>query len=63
MANCFGSTIFASGLANAAAAGIVHGIGFTKAGIAAGSMAAKMMSATAIASGGGILATSGVAML
>ncbi len=42
---------------------LVHEIGFTKAGIAAGSMAAKMMSATAIASGGGILATSGVVLL
>lgn len=63
MPNCFGSVIGASGLANAAAAGIVNGIGFTKAGIAAGSIAAKMMSATAIASSGGISASSGVALL
>ena len=29
MTNCVGSVIGATGIANAAAAGIVHGIGFT----------------------------------
>ncbi len=35
------------GIANAAAASILHGIGFTQAGISAGSFAASMMSAAA----------------
>ena len=37
--------------------------GFTSAGIAAGSIAAKMMSAAAIANGGGVAAGSAVAVL
>ncbi|NXM40664.1 IFI27 protein, partial [Gymnorhina tibicen] len=38
-------------------------LGFTGAGIAAGSVAAKMMSAAAIANGGGVAAGSTVAVL
>lgn len=37
--------------------------GYTSAGIAAGSLAAKMMSVTAIANGGGVAAGSAVATL
>ncbi|XP_042295066.1 interferon alpha-inducible protein 27-like protein 2A [Sceloporus undulatus] len=42
---------------------VLGALGFTSAGIAAGSVAAKMMSASAIASGGGIAAGGPVAML
>ncbi|XP_065432999.1 interferon alpha-inducible protein 27-like protein 2A [Chrysemys picta bellii] len=38
-------------------------VGFTGAGIAAGTLAAKMMSAAAIANGGGVAAGSAVAVL
>ncbi|XP_007424135.1 interferon alpha-inducible protein 27-like protein 2A [Python bivittatus] len=41
---------------------ILGAVGFTTAGIAAGSLAAKMMSAAAIASGGGVAAGSFVAI-
>ncbi|NWR58603.1 I27L2 protein, partial [Bucorvus abyssinicus] len=41
----------------------IGALGFTGAGIAAGSVAAKMMSAAAIASGGGVAAGSIVAVL
>uniref|UniRef100_A0A671XIY3 Uncharacterized protein n=1 Tax=Sparus aurata TaxID=8175 RepID=A0A671XIY3_SPAAU len=37
--------------------------GFTSAGVAAGSVAAKMMSAAAVANGGGVAAGSAVAVL
>ncbi|XP_067316668.1 interferon alpha-inducible protein 27-like protein 2A [Anolis sagrei] len=42
---------------------VLGAAGFTSAGIAAGSIAAKMMSASAIASGGGVAAGSSVAVL
>uniref|UniRef100_H0XNF0 Uncharacterized protein n=2 Tax=Otolemur garnettii TaxID=30611 RepID=H0XNF0_OTOGA len=42
---------------------VLSAIGFTKAGIAASSIAAKMMSAAAIANGGGVSAGSLVAIL
>ncbi|XP_027755841.1 interferon alpha-inducible protein 27-like protein 2A [Empidonax traillii] len=41
----------------------IAGLGFTAGGIAAGSIAAKMMSAAAIANGGGVAAGSIVALL
>lgn len=41
----------------------VWSLGFTAAGITAGSVAAKMMSAAAIANGGGVAAGSAVAVL
>ncbi|XP_074790390.1 interferon alpha-inducible protein 27-like protein 2A [Natator depressus] len=42
---------------------VVGAVGFTGAGIAAGSIAAKMMSAAAVANGGGVAAGSAVATL
>ncbi|XP_032084148.1 interferon alpha-inducible protein 27-like protein 2A isoform X2 [Thamnophis elegans] len=42
---------------------VLSAMGFTAAGIAAGSLAAKMMSAAAIANGGGVAAGSVVALL
>ncbi|XP_063275306.1 uncharacterized protein LOC134561882 [Prinia subflava] len=42
---------------------VISAVGFTGAGIAAGSIAAKMMSAAAIANGGGVAAGSTVAVL
>ncbi|NXI52250.1 IFI27 protein, partial [Chloroceryle aenea] len=41
----------------------IGAMGFTGAGIAAGSLAAKMMSAAAVANGGGVAAGSAVAVL
>uniref|UniRef100_A0A7M4DUI7 Interferon alpha inducible protein 27 like 1 n=1 Tax=Crocodylus porosus TaxID=8502 RepID=A0A7M4DUI7_CROPO len=46
-----------------AALALLQKLGFTGMGIAAGSLAAKMMSAAAIASGGGVAAGSTVALL
>ncbi|NWU02115.1 I27L1 protein, partial [Urocynchramus pylzowi] len=42
---------------------LIGALGFTGAGIATGSVAAKMMSAAAIANGGGVAAGSTVAVL
>lgn len=42
---------------------VLGAVGFTSGGIAAGSAAAKMMSATAVANGGGVAAGSTVAVL
>lgn len=42
---------------------VLAGIGFTSAGIAAGSYAASMMSAAAVANGGAVAAGSTVAVL
>jgi len=42
---------------------VLGAVGFTSAGIAAGSVAAKMMSAAAVANGGGVAAGSTVAVL
>uniref|UniRef100_G1TTB7 Uncharacterized protein n=1 Tax=Oryctolagus cuniculus TaxID=9986 RepID=G1TTB7_RABIT len=42
---------------------VLGALGFTSAGIAAGSVAAKMMSAAAVANGGGVAAGSVVATL
>ncbi|XP_055512169.1 interferon alpha-inducible protein 27-like protein 2A [Leucoraja erinacea] len=47
----------------AAAPVVLGATGFTASGIAAGSVAAKMMGATAVANGGGVAAGSMVALL
>ncbi|XP_017683781.1 PREDICTED: uncharacterized protein LOC108503882 [Lepidothrix coronata] len=52
-----------AGVALVAVPAFVAGLGFTAGGIAAGSIAAKMMSAAAIANGGGVAAGSTVAVL
>ncbi|NWS02786.1 I27L2 protein, partial [Motacilla alba] len=52
-----------SGLALVGLPVCLGALGFTGAGIAAGSIAAKMMSAAAIANGGGVAAGSTVAVL
>ncbi|XP_054148512.1 interferon alpha-inducible protein 27-like protein 2A [Melozone crissalis] len=57
-----GATVGA-GLALFGVPGGIAALGFTKAGILAGSIAAKMMSAAAIANGGGVAAGSTVAVL
>ncbi|NXX84177.1 IFI27 protein, partial [Urocolius indicus] len=51
------------GLALVGIPACICALGFTGAGIAAGSVAAKMMSAAAIANGGGVAAGSIVALL
>uniref|UniRef100_A0A8C6Z9L6 Uncharacterized protein n=1 Tax=Nothoprocta perdicaria TaxID=30464 RepID=A0A8C6Z9L6_NOTPE len=56
-----GSSLGVIALAGAPAA--ICALGFTSQGIAAGSLAAKMMSVTAVASGGGVPAGSVVALL
>ncbi|XP_036253144.1 interferon alpha-inducible protein 27-like protein 2A [Molothrus ater] len=57
-----GATVGA-GLALVGLPVFIGALGFTGAGIAAGSVAAKMMSAAAIANGGGVAAGSTVAVL
>ncbi|KAM9116600.1 interferon alpha-inducible protein 27-like protein 1 [Pangshura tecta] len=51
------------GVATVAVPAALGAVGFTGAGIAGGTLAAKMMSAAAIANGGGVAAGSAVAML
>jgi len=53
----------ASALLPVVGLGIVHAVGFLPAGIAAGSVAAKLMSVSAIANGGGVVAGGAVATL
>lgn len=59
MLHVYISAVAAVGLAPVA----LGALGFTSAGIAAGSLGAKMMSAAAIANGGGVAAGSTVAVL
>ncbi|KAM6996055.1 uncharacterized protein RBU47_013798 [Passerculus sandwichensis] len=64
--SAIGTVIAATAGAGLAVVGVplcVAALGFTGAGIAAGSIAAKMMSAAAIANGGGVAAGSTVAVL
>ncbi|XP_044524720.1 interferon alpha-inducible protein 27-like protein 1 [Gracilinanus agilis] len=56
-------SLIPSGAAVAAVPALLETVGFTKLGIAAGSLAAKMMSSAAIANGGGITSGSLVAVL
>ncbi|NWU12559.1 IFI27 protein, partial [Cephalopterus ornatus] len=55
--------VLPAGVALVAVPACIAGLGFTAGGIAAGSIAAKMMSAAAIANGGGVAAGSTVAVL
>ncbi|XP_045144063.1 interferon alpha-inducible protein 27-like protein 2 isoform X2 [Echinops telfairi] len=59
----FWSAMIGGAVAVASAPVVLSAVGFTGAGIAASSIAAKMMSAAAIANGGGIAAGSLVATL
>ncbi|XP_066495155.1 interferon alpha-inducible protein 27-like protein 2A [Tiliqua scincoides] len=56
-------TVVGAGVACVGIPAVVAALGFTAGGIAAGSVAAKMMSASAIANGGGVAAGSIVAVL
>ncbi|NWR74565.1 I27L2 protein, partial [Centropus unirufus] len=55
--------VLPAGLALVGIPAAIGAMGFTGAGIAAGSLAAKMMSVAAVANGGGVAAGSAVAVL
>lgn len=55
--------VLSAGVAVLGIPAAIGALGFTAAGITAGSVAAKMMSAAAIANGGGVAAGSTVAVL
>ncbi|NXX95588.1 IFI27 protein, partial [Centropus bengalensis] len=55
--------VLPAGLALVGIPAVIGAMGFTGAGIAAGSLAAKMMSVAAVANGGGVAAGSAVAVL
>ncbi|NXW63833.1 IFI27 protein, partial [Eurystomus gularis] len=55
--------VLSAGVALVGVPAVISAVGFKTTGIAAGSLAAKMMSAAAIANGGGVAAGSTVALL